>query len=133
MQAIALDERKLTELDAVRLRRFAAAGAPTHLNDLLDEADTIAPQAIPADVITMYARFTVRDLRTQQRQSLVICYPRDADAARGHLSVLSPAGMGLIGHSVGAVARWTAPGGEEHAVQVESIEFQPEATGDYLT
>jgi regulator of nucleoside diphosphate kinase len=133
MHAISLGERKLTELDAVRLRRFTAAGVLPHLSDLLDEADTIAPRAIPADVITMYARFTIRDLQTQERQSLALCYPRDADAARGQVSVLSPAGMGLIGHSVGSIARWTAPGGEERAVRVESIEFQPEATGDYIT
>lgn len=133
MHAISLDERTLSELDAVRLRRFTAPGVLPHLSKLLDEADLVAPPAMPADVITMYARFTIRDLQTQQRQSLVVCYPRDADAARGHVSVLSPAGMGLIGHSVGSVARWTAPGGEERVAQVESIEFQPEATGDYLT
>lgn len=126
-------ERQLTELDFTRLQKFTAAGALPQLHDLLDEAEVVPAQAIPADVVTMYAKFVIRDLKLQRRQVLVLCYPSDAEAAQGFISVLSPAGMGLLGLPEGAIARWTGAGGEETVAQIESILFQPEATGDYVT
>ena len=128
-----LGERKLTELDFTRLNKFTAAGAMPQLADILDEADVVPAQAIPADVVTMYAQFVIRDPKLQRRQVLVICYPADAEPAKGYVSVLSPAGMGLLGLPVGALARWVGPGGEESVAQIERILFQPEATGDYVT
>lgn len=128
-----LGERKLTELDHTRLGKFTAAGAMRQLADILDEAQVVPAQAIPADVVTMYAQFIIRDLKLQRRQVLVLCYPHDAEPAKGFISVLSPAGMGLIGLPVGALARWIGPGGEENVVQIEAILFQPEATGDFVT
>jgi regulator of nucleoside diphosphate kinase len=126
-------ERQLTELDFVRLKKFTAAGALPRLHDLLDQADVVPARAIPPDVVTMYAQFVIRDLRMRRRQVLVVCYPADADAAKGFISVLSPAGMALIGLPVDAMARWVGPGGEESVAQIERILFQPEATGDYVT
>jgi regulator of nucleoside diphosphate kinase len=133
MHAWNVGERKLTELDFTRLRKFTTAGAMRPLADILDEADVLPAQTIPADVITMYARFVVRDVKTQRRHLLALCYPPDAQPARGCISVLSPAGMGLIGLPVGALARWVAPGGEAIVVRIEEVLFQPEASGDYVT
>jgi regulator of nucleoside diphosphate kinase len=126
-------ERKLTHLDVARLRKLAPAGLPAEIDALLDEADVLDPRDIAPDVITMYTQFVVRQANTQRRQKLVLCYPADAEPAQGYISVLSPAGMSLLGLPVGATARWVAPDGAEHFAQVEEILFQPEATGDYLT
>ena len=133
MRASNFGERKLTELDFTRLMKFTAAGALPQLGDLLDEADVVPARAIPQDVVTMYAQFVIRDLKMQRRRTVVVCYPEDADPAQGYISVLSPAGMGLIGLPVGAIARWVGAGGEESVVQIEGILFQPEATGDYVS
>ena len=133
MQTPNFGERKLTELDFARIRKFTAAGAMPQLADILNEAEVLPAQAMPADVVTMYAQFIVRDPKLRRRQILVICYPQDAEAGKGYISVLSPAGMGLIGLPVGAHARWNGPGGEENVVQIEAILFQPEAAGDYVT
>lgn len=128
-----LGERQLTELDCRRLRRVAVAGSVPQLAALLDDATVVSSPEIPPDVVTMYARFVLRDLMTQERQFLVLCYPADTDPAHGCISVLSPAGLALIGLPAGAVARWVGPGGEERVVQLEEIVFQPEASGDYVT
>jgi regulator of nucleoside diphosphate kinase len=133
MRAPNSGERTLTELDFQRLHKFTAAGAMPLLASLLDEADVVPARAISADVVTMYAQFVVRELKVQRRQILVVCYPTDADPAKGYISVLSPAGMALIGLPVGGIARWVGPGGEESVAQIEGILFQPEASGDYLT
>jgi regulator of nucleoside diphosphate kinase len=133
MRAPLSGERKLTELDFVRLKKFAAAGSFPALADLLKDAELVASPAVPPDVVTMNARFVIRDLKLQRRQILVLCYPADAKPASGAISVLSPAGLGLLGLSVGAVARWVGPAGQETVAQIEEILFQPEATGDYVT
>src|SRR5690349_11882576 len=114
-------ERRLTELDFTRLSKFTAAGALPQLHDLLDEAEVVPARAIPGDVVTMYAQFVIRDLKLQNRQTLVLCYPADAEPAKGYISVLSPAGMGLLGLPVGAIARWVGPGGVESVAQIEGI------------
>jgi regulator of nucleoside diphosphate kinase len=126
-------ERKLTRLDVSRLRKLIADRPVPELADLIDEADVLDAREIPPDVVTMYAQFVIRERKTQQRRTLVLCYPADADPAEGYISVLSPVGMGLLGRRVGATANWFAPGGDECFAEVEDILFQPEATGDYVT
>ena len=126
-------ERKLTELDFARLNKLLAEGAPPQLDELLCDAEVVPSRSAPPDLVTMYAKCTVRHLKDQRRQSFVVCYPPDAEPASGFISVLSPAGMALIGLPVGALATWSGPGGESVAVQIEEILFQPEASGDYVT
>jgi regulator of nucleoside diphosphate kinase len=133
MRAPHSGERKLTDLDFIRLRKFTAAGAFPQLAAILDDAQLLPPRAIPPDVVTMNARFVIRDLTLLRNQVLAVCYPANADASTGSISVLSPAGMGLIGLSIGAIATWAGPGGEETMARIERILFQPEATGDYVT
>jgi len=127
------DQRQLTGLDFARLRKMTAAGAPPALDELLDEADVVDSRAVAPDVVTMYAQVEVEDPGTRRRQTLVVCYPRDARPGAGFVSVLSPVGLALLGLRVGSVARWQAPGGEERAAAVTAVLYQPEAAGDYLT
>jgi len=133
MRAPNFCDRKLTELDFIRLKKFTAAGTFPELADILNEAELVPSRSIPHDVVTMNARFVIRDLKLQRRQILVVCYPADAEPATGSISVLSPAGTGLLGLSIGAVTRWVGPAGDETVVLIERILFQPEATGDYVT
>lgn len=126
-------ERKLTELDFARLRKLAASENTAQLNGLLDEALVLPAREMPADVVTMYTRLVARDLKTRRQLTFTLCYPTDAEPAAGFISVLSPAGLGLIGLTVGAPASWSAPEGSETVTQIEGILFQPEATGDYVT
>lgn len=125
--------RQVTALDFARLKKVAGFGAQPELDELLDEAEVIDSREVAPDVVTMYAQVEVEDLATGKRQTLVVCYPADAEPASGFISVLSPVGLALLGLPVGAVARWQAPPGHEKAARVAAILFQPEATGDYLT
>jgi regulator of nucleoside diphosphate kinase len=125
--------RQLTALDFARLRKVASSGSQPALDELLDEADVIDSRQVAPDIVTMYAQVEVEDLGTRGRQTLVVCYPADAEPARGYISVLSPVGLALLGLPVGAVARWQAPGGREQAAKVAAILFQPEASGDHVT
>lgn len=127
-------ERTLTELDHARLTsllRREGAAAPESIDQLVDACTVVASRAVAPDVVTMYSRVVLRDLHSGARSRLAVCWPPDAEPAAGFVSALSPAGSALLGLRVGDVAQWTTPGGERRAAAIETIVFQPEASGDY--
>lgn len=132
MHASNFGGRRLTELDFTRLEKIAASARTPQLAKMLDDADIIPGTEIPADVVTMYSQFVLSDLDVERRQTLTLCYPHDTDPAKGMISVLSPAGLSLIGQPVGAVVRWAGPAGGETVARIEEVLFQPEASGDFV-
>lgn len=133
MQATIHGERVLTELDHVRLTRLLDAKSHNNLEALLDNAELVESRNVPADIVTMHSQVTIVDARTGHRDQMTLCYPREADPAKGFLSVLSPVGMSLIGLRLGATATWKTPGGEEGSAKVAEILYQPEASGEYTS
>ena len=124
--------RLLSELDHVRIRRLLPTRqVPAPLAELLNDADLVPPQAVPPDVATMYSRLLLLDLASGEPLELTLCYPLDADLARGLVSVLSPAGTSLLGLPVGDEAQWQTPDGRWHAARLEALLYQPEASGNY--
>ena len=128
-------ERTLTELDHVRLTRLLQRqpAEPAVIGELLDVAQVVPSRAVGPDVVTMYSQVLLQDVRNGQRSTLTLCYPADAEPEKGFISVLSPVGISLLGLRVGDMAKWQTPHGEECSATIESIQYQPEATGDYLT
>jgi regulator of nucleoside diphosphate kinase len=124
MHPIPLGERRLTHADFVRLSKLHG-GVPQDLVDLLDEAQLLAPQAVPASIVMMHVPFDIEDPRTHQRQRLAICCPGEADAGAGRISVLSPAGLALLGLGVGDTARWPTPDGSSCAARVVAVLAPP--------
>jgi regulator of nucleoside diphosphate kinase len=138
VEALAI-ERTLTELDHVRLlnlvQRTKRAEPPSAgqlaIEPLLEACAVVAAREVPPDVATMYSQLLLQDLDTGERHKLALCYPADAEPAAGFVSVLSPVGSSLLGLSVGGVARWLTPAGQEKRAEILAILFQPEASGDY--
>lgn len=128
-------ERTLSELDHVRLSALARRQGGLHapLEAVLDAATTLPPREVPADVVTMHSQLSLADATSGARSEITLVYPQEADPAAGRVSVLSPVGAALIGQQVGAVARWSTPDGQDHAAEIVSLSFQPEASGDYTS
>ena len=127
--------RVLTELDHVRLGKWLQAQSPQSepLRQLLDNADLVDSAAVAPNVVTMRSRVRVSDPQGGQPRELTLVYPDEADAALGHVSVLSPVGTALLGLRSGEVARWLAPDGRQAgALRVDAVAYQPEASGDVL-
>ncbi|HRP28645.1 MAG TPA: GreA/GreB family elongation factor [Burkholderiaceae bacterium] len=138
MQSLTL-ERTLTELDHVRLTNLVqrqkngrpALSAPMPIEDVLDLADVVPSREMAPDIVTMHSRVVLEDVHTGVQCERTLCYPADADASAGFVSVLSPIGWSLIGQRAGNVVRWPTPTGGELAAVIVSILFQPESSGDY--
>ncbi|MDQ2780826.1 MAG: GreA/GreB family elongation factor [Pseudomonadota bacterium] len=132
-------ERTLTELDHVRLNSMVQrhrGGRPTSLatlpiEHLLDSADVVPSRQIGADVVTMLSRVLVKDLQTEAQRELTLCYPADADASVGFVSVLSPMGWSLLGQCAGATVIWPTPAGGTLAAEILGVQFQPESSGEF--
>ena len=79
----------------------------------------------------MHSQVLLQDTQTSQRHTLTLCYPTDAEPAMGFVSVLSPVGSALLGLRIGDSIQWPIPGGRTISLRVLSIQYQPEAAGDF--
>jgi len=96
----------------------------------LARAKVVAQTEIGRDVVTMNSEVTYEELGSGVRRTVRIVYPRDADAARGWISVLAPIGSALLGLRVGQEIGWRMPSGMRR-VRVLAVPYQPEANGDF--
>lgn len=115
-------------LDSPGLRHVPAALA---LGEELERATVLAPEHMPADVVTMNSTVHCVDELSGETHHVTLSYPNEADVARQRVSVLAPVGSALLGLAVGSVIDWRAPGGRELRVRVTAISHQPEAAGDW--
>ena len=106
-----------------------ATGLVERLEREIGRADVREPDAIPRDVVTMNSTVTCLDEGSGETRELRLVYPRDADASRGHVSVLAPVGAALLGLSVGQSIDWPLPGGRSTRLTVSAVLYQPEASG----
>jgi regulator of nucleoside diphosphate kinase len=130
-------EPTLTELDHVRLRALMRrAPVPPEIQYLVDTADLVPSREVQPDVVTMYSQVRLVDGdgdADAQRRTVAVCWPEHAEPEAGFVSVLSPLGAALLGRRVGDAVHWTTPDRQRHQARIETVTFQPEASGDYVT
>jgi regulator of nucleoside diphosphate kinase len=139
------DRVLLTEQDALRLRETLAralldsmtsgegpAGdALELLATALRSAVVVPPDRMPAEVVTMRSRLVLNDVESGRRREVVLVYPEEERSHDGHVSVLSPMGVALLGLSEGALVAWTLPSGRTATLRVESVQYQPEVAEEF--
>ncbi|UTV29384.1 nucleoside diphosphate kinase regulator [Photobacterium atrarenae] len=127
----------ISSLDAERLdsllENLSDASHPgkAALEAELDRADIVAPEEIPADVVTMNStvRFVVES--SQEPFCLTLVYPNETEGKADRISILAPVGSALLGLSVGDSIEWPKPGGGMLHVRIEAVLEQPERSGAY--
>jgi regulator of nucleoside diphosphate kinase len=139
------DRVLLTEQDALRLRETLAralldsmtsgegpAGdALELLATALRSAVVVPSDRMPAEVVTMRSRLVLNDVESGRRREVVLVYPEEERSHDGHVSVLSPMGVALLGLSEGALVAWTLPSGRTATLRVESVQYQPEVAEEF--
>jgi regulator of nucleoside diphosphate kinase len=96
----------------------------------LDLAETVSPEEVPGDVITMRSKVRLKDLTTGEEMVYTLAFPSEANFDEGRISVLAPVGTAMLGYRVGSRIEWQVPSGLRR-LRVEEILYQPEAAGDY--
>ncbi len=126
----------ITDADSERLRRLIAGlrdsnGAKhEHLEVLeqeLDRAEVVAPDAIPPDVVTMNSEVRLEDLDSGEVQRYRLVFPNQFRSDNS-VSVLAPIGTAMLGYRVGDVIEWRVPKGMRR-LKVLEVVYQPEAAG----
>ena len=129
----------ITEFDMQRLKELledAKASGYRGRNDLerlemeLNRSILVAPQDVPADVITMNSRVCLMDLDNEVELTCTLVFPNEADISQNKISILAPIGTAMLGYSVGDTFEWEVPAGLAR-FRVKEILYQPEAAGDY--
>ena len=92
----------INELDAERIDRlleqpaFANSPVADALNEELDRAQMLAPEAMPHDVVTMNSRVKFRDLTSGEERVRTLVFPSQVTDSASQLSVLAPVGAALL-------------------------------------
>lgn len=127
---------QITEFDSRRLRTLlATAKSPGSSTDapldklqrLLETADTVSPQEVPNDVVTMNSQVRLRDDDDASEMTLSLVFPLDtvgdADFEKMKVSILTRIGLSILGRRVGDTV--------EGHIRVHELLYQPEAAGDF--
>lgn len=96
----------------------------------LERAQVVAPNQVPADVVTMNSKARVKDLATGEEITYTLVFPEQADIDQDKISVLAPIGTAMLGQRVGDEFEWQVPAGPVR-LRVEEVLYQPEAAGDF--
>ena len=111
------------------LRTRASSYVARELEPLLAQARTVAPEYLPSDRVALGARVTYLEEPAAVTRSVTLCHPDDADGALDRLSVLSPAGLALLGRRPGSVVMSTLRNGWPFGIRVLKVAaLQKEAT-----
>jgi regulator of nucleoside diphosphate kinase len=130
---VSAQEITVTTQDLRRLQDLLTIESTAEAEQLdieLARANVVAETEIGRDVVTMNSDVTYEERGTGTRRTVRIVYPRDANAARGWISVLAPLGSALLGLKVGQEIEWRMPSGLRR-VRVLAVPYQPEANGDF--
>ncbi len=106
-------KRRLREID--RRIRF--------LTKRLDLAEIVDPAAQRGDKVLFGATVTVSDEEGQRRTYRIVGID-ETDAARGHVSWISPIGRSLLQARVGDAVQFRSPKGEEE-LEIMEVKFEP--------
>jgi regulator of nucleoside diphosphate kinase len=99
------------------------------LEDELDRAEIVAPQDVPANVVTMNSTVRFRVASSEEQFSMTLVYPKDMDDGSSRISVLAPVGSALLGLAEGDEIEWPGPDGGMLLVNIEEVSYQPERAG----
>lgn len=127
----------ISELDYSRIDNLlrATPGIATNIKSALltklERAELVAPEQIPANVVTMNSQVKFSVISTGVTFTLKLVYPKDMDDSGNTISILAPVGSAMLGLKEGDEIDWQDGHGGMLQVRIETIEYQPERAGEY--
>ena len=101
-------------------------GLSRMLLDEIDRAEIHAPDALPADVVTIGSGVEVLDGLTGATRQLRLVLPGEVDVDAGRVSILTPIGAALIGLRKGQSIEWPYPSGDTRTLKILKV-IRPES------
>ncbi|TCB80707.1 nucleoside diphosphate kinase regulator [Acinetobacter sp. ANC 4173] len=129
---IIVSEQDLNRLETMLEHQSKLTPTMEHLEEELARANVVAPQDVPANVVTMNARVLVTISPDTTATEITLVYPHDFRGDKGQVNVLAPVGAAILGLAEGQEIEWPQPDGHLMKVRIERVLYQPEREGDYL-
>jgi regulator of nucleoside diphosphate kinase len=128
----------VTAPDRARLRAMLAAEGHNAnrivrraLTQKLWHATVCAPDAVPADLVTMHSRVVYRRHIGEPLEERRLCFSDENASAGSVLPILTPLGTAMLGLRAGSSAPYEIAGGIRLMLVVERVAYQPEAAQRY--
>ena len=129
---IIISQQDLQRLETMLEHQSKLSPTMQHLEDELARADVVAPQDVPANVVTMNARVLIVIAPAVEAMEITLVYPHDFRGDKGQVNVIAPIGAAILGLAEGQEIEWPQPDGHLMKVKIEKVLYQPEREGDYL-
>ncbi|HEX5381053.1 MAG TPA: nucleoside diphosphate kinase regulator [Acinetobacter sp.] len=129
---IIISEQDLNRLETMLEHQSKLTPTMEHLEEELARANVVAPQDVPANVVTMNARVLVTIAPDTTATEITLVYPHDFRGDKGQVNVLAPVGAAILGLAEGQEIEWPQPDGHLMKVRIERVLYQPEREGNYL-
>jgi len=108
-----------------RQRQGHIVGQISEIKGKLNRSDIIDCTKVDCDRAVFGTVVSLLDLDTEEKVTYQLLGPDDADYDAGSISVQSPIGRSIVGHSAGDKVSVTIPRGERHfeVIDIERSEF----------
>ncbi len=110
------------EYDAAKDKQGFVEGRIQELGDKIARAQVINPAEINSEKIVFGAKVTLFDIDTEKEVTYQIVGEDEADIKVGKISITSPVGKSLIGHTIDEEVRIVVPSGVR-VYEVTDIEY----------
>ena len=127
-----LSEQDLNRLETMLEHQQQLTPTMQHLEEELARAIVVAPQDVPANVVSTNARVLIRVDGAVDAHEVVLVYPHDFKGEKNQVNVIAPIGAAILGLAEGQEITWPQPDGKIMQVKIEKVLFQPEREGDFL-
>jgi len=101
------------------------------LENELDRATIVVPEAMPANVVSMNSTVRFKFVGDNKVFEKTLVYPHDLKSEE-QVSIFAPVGSALLGLAVGQSLNWPMPNSQSRTVEILEVLYQPERAGDYL-
>ncbi|MBI1453412.1 MULTISPECIES: nucleoside diphosphate kinase regulator [Acinetobacter] len=129
---IVLSEQDLNRLETMLEHQDQLTPTMKHLENELARAEVVAPQDVPANVVSMNAKVLIKIAPATEATEITLVYPHDFRGDKGQVNVLAPVGAAILGLAEGQEIEWPQPDGHIMKVKIEKVLYQPEREGNYL-
>ena len=130
--SIIISEQDLHRLETMLEHQPKLTPTMQLLEEELARADVVAPQDMPANVVTMNAKVLLTIAPSIEASEITLVYPHDFKGEKGQVNVVAPIGAAILGLAEGQEIEWPQPDGQMMKVKIEKVVYQPEREGDYL-
>ncbi|XID75608.1 nucleoside diphosphate kinase regulator [Alkanindiges sp. WGS2144] len=128
---ITLSSQDLARLESLLENQPGSSVLIVQLEDELARANVVAPNEVPANVVSMNSLVKFKVLPGNETFERKLVYPHDLAQHADAVSILTPIGSALLGMEEGQTIDWPQPNGQTMQVIIEKVLYQPEREGEY--